>query len=91
MIDPRYHTKRWQDLRARVIRRDASRCAVQGCRSDMTRPFTIHVDHIIEVRTDDGAFWDETNCQVLCSTHHKAKTLDQRAKRGWSEPVSPNA
>ena len=88
-IDPRYHTQRWQKLRAMVIRRDGGRCVINGCQVDTTERHRLHVDHIIEVR-DGGAFWDETNLQTLCQPHHRAKTLDARARRP-SEPVSPNA
>lgn len=90
MVDPRYHTKRWQDLRARVIKRDGGRCVVQGCQTDTSPKFKLHADHIVEVRTDGGNFWDETNVQTLCQPHHKAKTLDAKAKRPIQEPVSPN-
>lgn len=75
MTDSRYHTKRWQQLRTRIIQRDGGRCAVPGCQTDMSQPRRIHVDHITEVR-DDGNFWDETNLQTL--THHRSKTLDAR-------------
>ena len=89
MSDPRYHTQRWQQLRARVIKRDGGRCTVLGCQTDTTPKFKLHVDHIVEVG-DGGDFWDETNCQTFCQPHHKAKTLDVKARRPIREPVSPN-
>jgi 5-methylcytosine-specific restriction protein A len=32
------------------------------------------VDHIVPHRGDPELFWDETNWQGLCITHHNAKT-----------------
>lgn len=87
MDDPRYHTARWQKLRRRVIARAGGRCAIPGCRNDMTKPGMIHVDHIIEV-DDGGPFWDEANLQVVCKLHHDAKSANVRA--GRAEPISPN-
>jgi 5-methylcytosine-specific restriction enzyme A len=87
MDDPRYHTKRWQQLRVQVIRRDGKRCAYPYCTSDMDLPFMIHVDHIVEV-DDGGPFWDPANLQTFCKPHHVAKTLNVRASR--PQPVSPN-
>lgn len=88
-VDPRYHTKQWQQLRALIIRRDQARCAMadEHC-SDMTRRHAIIVDHILEVR-DGGSFWDEVNLQVLCKAHHNLKTAGVRETRRF--PVSPNA
>jgi 5-methylcytosine-specific restriction endonuclease McrA len=88
MEDPRYHTQRWRQLRARILLRDGKRCAIPNCRTDMSLPYAIHVDHIVET-SDGGQFWDESNCQILCKKHHFAKTQDMGATRG--EPVSPNA
>jgi 5-methylcytosine-specific restriction enzyme A len=90
MNDPRYNTKRWRELKARAVARDGKRCAVPGCQTDRTQPHMIHGDHIVEAR-DGGDFWDLNNIQVLCQIHHRAKTLDARAKRGAPEPVSPNS
>lgn len=85
--DPRYSTARWQALRRQAIRRDGNRCAVSGCRSDMSRKGMVHADHIIEAR-DGGPFWELSNIQVLCELHHNAKTLAAKAQR--PEPRSPN-
>lgn len=89
MVDARYHTLRWQQLRDRVIKRDGGRCAYSNCISDMSKPNMIHVDHIVEVR-DGGAFWDLTNLQTLCKPHHLVKTGTVEAGRITIQPRSPN-
>ena len=89
MSDPRYHTKRWQQLRAKAIARDGGKCVVVGCQTDTSEKFKLHVDHVIEVR-DGGDFWNLDDLQTFCQPHHKAKTLDAKARRGAPEPVSPN-
>lgn len=95
MRDPRYRTKRWRVLRGRVLDRWGYRCAVPGCTSDTTRPRSLDVDHIVELK-DGGDFWDPTNLQPLCRSHHSKKTRDQQIRRlaavaQFTEPSSPNA
>lgn len=55
----------------------------------MSLPRMTHVDHIVEV-SDGADFWDERNLQVLCRTHHHAKTMAVRGARGNGRR-SPNA
>lgn len=88
--DPRYHTKRWRQTRARVIARDGRRCSRPNCTTDMTVRGETHVDHIIDVppHAPDHEFFDEANLWVLCKRHHFAKSLDVAA--GSGEPQSPN-
>jgi 5-methylcytosine-specific restriction endonuclease McrA len=89
--DPRYHTARWRQTRARVLRSQGPHCSRSGCTSDMTKRGETHVDHIIDVprSAPDSEFYDETNLQVLCKRHHYAKSLDVAASS--AEPQSPNA
>jgi 5-methylcytosine-specific restriction endonuclease McrA len=88
--DPRYHTARWRQTRARIISRDGPQCSIAGCQTDMTAKREIHVDHIIDVPRDAPSpqFYDETNLQILCKRHHFAKSLEVAA--GTTEPQSPN-
>lgn len=90
MDRPEYHTARWQQLRARVIKRDGPRCASPPCTSDMTRPGMVFVDHITEMQEGEPFDWDPSHLQVLCKPHHDAKTKTAMATRA-GEPVSPNA
>jgi len=85
--DPRYHTARWQKLRAQIIRRDGQRCSAASCTKQMQSNGMTHVDHIVEVQ-DGGAFWEPANLRVLCWYHHTAKTLSVAASR---DIRSPNA
>jgi 5-methylcytosine-specific restriction endonuclease McrA len=86
--DIRYHTKRWQQLRNTIIRRDGRTCATPGCTTDMNRPSILIVDHITEIR-DGGDFWNPNNLQILCKPHNTAKGITANATR--TTPTSPNA
>lgn len=72
--DPRYHTARWQKLRAQAIARDKS-CLKCGSTE------RLHADHIIEIE-DGGTFFDLNNLQTLCKVDHDAKSAVVRAGRG---------
>ncbi|MDP2026435.1 HNH endonuclease [Sulfuriferula sp.] len=39
------------------------------------------VDHIVPHKGDQALFWDKTNWQSLCKSHHDAKTA--REDGGW--------
>jgi 5-methylcytosine-specific restriction endonuclease McrA len=84
--DKRYDSARWQRLRRAAIIRDGGRCSVPGCRADVSRPRSLHVDHVVEVN-DGGSFWSLANLQSLCSRHHFAKTMQVMADRSVAEPV----
>lgn len=43
------------------------------------------VDHVIPHRGDERRFWDETNWQALCKTHHGRKTAAEDG--GFANPV----
>ena len=95
MDDPRYHSRRWRELRAQVLKRDGPFCSVPGCQTDMSSKHQVQVDHILELK-DGGDFWDPVNLQVLCKIHHSAKSLMQAGARLTRkaklnlEPTSPN-
>ena len=44
------------------------------------------VDHIIPHKGDKQLFWDESNWQPMCETHHNIKTATED-RGGWS-PVA---
>jgi 5-methylcytosine-specific restriction endonuclease McrA len=50
-------------------RRDAHSVCTPGC----TEVATV-ADHIVPLRVDDSAPYDEANLQALCAAHHNAKT-----------------
>ena len=89
-MDARYKTGKWRKTRAYVIRRDGRRCAIPGCTTDMSQPYTVVADHIIEVteHTTDTEFYDPDGLQVLCWHHNIAKGHDSKA--GRADPSSPN-
>lgn len=95
MSDPFYQTRAWKQLRADTLKRDGRVCAEPGCTTDMSIKGRAIVDHIIP-RSLGGADLDPGNTQVLCSTHHKAKSLREAAARLTRkakvslEPTSPN-
>ena len=86
-MDARYKTRRWKNLRRRIIQRDGNICSSPGCTTDMTIPYTTVVDHIISP-LDGGDFWNSDNLQVLCWHHNIAKGHDATANR--ADPTSPN-
>lgn len=62
---------RWQQARARHLR--AHPLCVMCEAEDPDRPVAASiVDHKIPHRGDMALFWDETNWQSLCATHHSS-------------------
>lgn len=72
---PFYSTPEWIALRDRVRAEAKGMCQRAGC----TRRGYI-VDHVVEIR-DGGARLDRANLELVCSSHHSAKTAVERAKR----------
>ena len=64
----RYGTE-WRRIRQRVLERDCYCC--KTCEGNV-RAGNI-VDHI-ENKADGGAWYDESNLEVICDEHHKIKT-----------------
>jgi len=77
---------RWQKARAKYLRlhpycvyclRDArieatglADVIVECAERALPVPYGNVVDHIVAHRGDHGLFWDESNWQTLCQTHH---------------------
>jgi len=73
--EPFYYSAEWIKLR------DQERAAAKGiCRRPGCGKRGFIVDHIVEIK-DGGAKLDPRNVELLCSSHHGAKTAAARAKR----------
>ena len=66
-----YRTARWRKLR-NLILNEYPLC--RACVAEGTLQPSTDVDHIIPHRGNSDLFWDETNLQGLCATHHSRKT-----------------
>ncbi len=76
-----YSTKRWHRLRTAQLR-DEPLCRMCQRMGYITAATV--VDHIEPHKGDESLFYDRSNLQSLCSTHHDASK--QRAeKRGIQE------
>lgn len=62
---------RWQKARAGFLRKHplCLHCEQEGRVTTATE-----VDHIVPHRGDKSLFWDRSNWQPLCKTHHSRKT-----------------
>lgn len=73
--DRRYHTKRWQRVRLRVLNRDGWTCrVVAGC------PMQASVaDHVIPVYEGmpDAQFFGPDNLRAACRNHNLARGLTE--------------
>lgn len=67
---------RWQKLRERILRRDASLC--QPCKARGHITLAAEVDHITPIH--QGGSDDERNLQAICAECHKAKTAAEQGK-----------
>lgn len=68
---------RWQKARARHLRMNPLCVMCQA--EDRVTAATV-VDHRIPHRGDERLFWDETNWQSLCASHHSGQK--QREEQG---------
>lgn len=70
----RGYTKRWHRARTEYLRQHplCVRCLAEG----LSVAATV-VDHIVPHRGDEELFWDESNWQSLCVTHHAEKTANE--------------
>jgi hypothetical protein len=70
----------WAALRRRVVERDGERCSVANC----DRTDGLQLDHryrgslLSAIGWSPQAINDPINLHLLCSTHHAAKTEDER-------------
>jgi len=76
-----YKTKRWRDLRERVLLRDLYTCAMcaKVCSGAYPDPGSAVVDHRQPHRGDETLFWEEANCQCMCKGCHDGEK--QRTER----------
>lgn len=79
----RGYDARWSKERDEFLRQHP--LCVECRKKDYINPATV-VDHIIPHKGDQTLFWDKTNWQPLCETHHNIKTATED-RGGWS-PVT---
>lgn len=74
----------WQQLRSRILRRDAGLCQIKGAGC---RYVAREVDHIVNKATAREKGWTdeqidaETNLQSACAACHRAKTEAEGGRR----------
>lgn len=73
----RGYDSRWQAARTDYLKAHPT-CA------ECSAPATV-VDHVAPHRGDQRLFWDRSNWQPLCASHHSAKTV--RTDGGWGRPT----
>ena len=73
--DPIYDTPQWRALRKQVFEEAGGICQRRGCGKAGR-----YVDHIVELR-DGGKPFDRAGLELLCPSHHVAKTAAARAAR----------
>lgn len=83
-----YRTKRWRDLRLKILERDLYTCRQTGVILSGTYPApnSAVVDHIKPHRGDEALFWDVENLQSVCKSWHDSikqarEKADQKAAR----------
>lgn len=72
----------WDKLRERILRRDAGLCQPCKRRGHIT-PGCRTVDH--RVPKARGGSDDESNCEAICLSCHKAKTQAESRGMVWDE------
>lgn len=80
-----YKTKRWRDLRERVLVRDGWRCRQTGVILSGQHPAANSpvVDHVRPHRGDPALFWDVNNLQAVSKAwHDSVKQAIERAAQG---------
>lgn len=76
----RGYNYRWQQARARHLR-NSPLCVM--CEAEGRVELATVVDHRVPHRGDQARFWDETNWQSLCATHHSShKQRQEREDAG---------
>lgn len=72
----RGYTARWSRARGRFL---AKHPFCGHCKAEDQVTVATEVDHIVPVDgADDPLFWDESNWQGLCGTHHRRKTAREQ-------------
>lgn len=75
-IAKKYKTKRWTNLRRKVLQRDKY-CQEHLNKGEYIVPTV--ADHIKPV-SQGGDFWDEDNLQGLCKSCHNKKSAKERIR-----------
>ena len=70
---------RWQQARERFLR---SHPLCVMCKAEGLLTVATIVDHIVPHRGDQERFWDETNWQPLCATHHSKDKQREEGRTG---------
>ena len=70
---------RWQRARATFLQRPENVCC-RMCAAEGIVTLATVVDHIVPHRGNQDLFWDTSNWQALCKTHHDSHK--QREDRG---------
>jgi 5-methylcytosine-specific restriction enzyme A len=89
-----YRTKRWQRLRAKVLR-DADYLCVQDGKRESCGVVATEVDHITPHRGNPNLFWNRSNLQAMCRSCHSQKTARGVLCKGggadeYGMPLDPN-
>lgn len=77
----RGYDRRWQKARLTFLKRSPL-CV--HCQADNVVKAATIVDHIIPHKGDQVLFWDTSNWQALCKTHHDRKTATEDGGFGHS-------
>ena len=75
----------WQQIRARVLKRDAGLCQIRGKGCTYVAREVDHITNKAKARDlgwTDARIDDESNLQSCCPTCHKAKTMAERGGGG---------
>lgn len=77
-----YSTKRWRELRLKVLERDGYVCQRTGvvCAGVSPEPNSPIVNHKVPHRGDPALFWDETNLETVTKQVHD--TIIQAEEQG---------
>lgn len=75
-----FYNHRWRKARDSYLLRNP--LCVHCLKEKRATAENLEVDHVIPHRGDMELFWDESNWQTLCKSHHSIKTatVDSRLK-----------
>ena len=76
-----YRSRRWRELRLKILERDGRTCAYCGGIG-----FTVH--HRVPI-SEGGALWDEANLEVTCRDCHRDlhRPAESPEARAWRAAV----
>ena len=83
-VDPWYTSKKWKDIRLKVIKRDNWRCQKCNCLclgKSKGQP-SPNVDHILERKEHPELAFSMGNLETLCSSCHSKKTINTMHSQG---------